>query len=391
MTVEVKRDVKQDTGIDAGRDTDIDADIDLLEDRDRRLRHEAELAVDTRRDLGLEGLVGGLQCVIINAEQERQAAAAREMLSRTGLLFDGAFEDQSYRTCVLMTPATDEFGSADFLVRSTLSGKSPFESVNRAPKTSQHPNTRLETFVFEVRDIEKYVSIQREAGVRFMTVEIEEKDNYSFIQTEPSSLTGNSIGFIQWRGRKGDYAHGDADHLDWEFEKPDLSYLRNIRWLDHAATRVKAQDRDAAIIEFIRLTGYRFDFAVYVASLNSITSVARLSPRDFAMVFTSGIDPYTSDETSGPTEMFIRNYGTRVHHIAFDTVRIEDTFESLKADGMEFLIELVGSPDEGLKQTFSMPSKETLIVNEYIHRYGGFDGFFTRSNVTLLTAATAKQ
>lgn len=70
---------------------------------------------------------------------------------------------------------------------------------------------------------------------------------------------------------------------------------------------------------------------------------------------------------------------------------IDDTYDALGKDGMRFLVELVGSPDEGLKQTFTQPSKNTLLVNEYIHRYGDFDGFFSRSNVTLLTAATAKQ
>ena len=63
----------------------------------------------------------------------------------------------------------------------------------------------------------------------------------------------------------------------------------------------------------------------------------------------------------------------------------------LKEDGMSFLIDLVGSPKEGLKQIFSKPSINTLLVNEYIHRYGDFDGFFTKKNVTLLTAATKKQ
>ena len=58
---------------------------------------------------------------------------------------------------------------------------------------------------------------------------------------------------------------------------------------------------------------------------------------------------------------------------------------------MKFLLDLVGSEKEGLKQIFSEPSSSTLIVNEYIHRYGGFDGFFTRSNVEKLTEATARQ
>ena len=58
---------------------------------------------------------------------------------------------------------------------------------------------------------------------------------------------------------------------------------------------------------------------------------------------------------------------------------------------MKFLLPLVGSPEEGLKQILSQPSENTLLVTEYIHRYGDFDGFFTRSNVTKLTAATDKQ
>jgi hypothetical protein len=64
---------------------------------------------------------------------------------------------------------------------------------------------------------------------------------------------------------------------------------------------------------------------------------------------------------------------------------------ALKDNGMEFLLDLVGSEDDGLKQIFSVPSVNTLLVNEYIHRYGNFEGFFTKGNVTLLTAATNKQ
>ncbi len=113
--------------------------------------------------------------------------------------------------------------------------------------------------------------------------------------------------------------------------KPNLDHLGSVRWLDHAATRVRAHKRDAAILEFMSLTNYNFDFA---------------------MVFTSGIAPYISDETSGPTEKFIQNYGTRVHHIAFQTEQIDETYQGLKRDGMQFLIELVGSPEEGLNHGF---------------------------------------
>lgn len=347
------------------------------------LKKETAKVLTERKEAGLQGLVGGLACVIINTEPENQKAAIAELLQYTGLQFEGAIEDVEYVTGILKRK-----GSADFLIRSRKKGN-PFTEFNTFPKSEHVPNTRLETFVFYTKDIEKYVSIQKSRGVKFLS-DIVHTDNYSFVQTIPSKYTGNSLGLIQWK-IKGDYSTAESEVLNWQMEKPDSAYLKNIKELDHTAARVKAQHRDAAIIEFMELTNYNFDFAIYVKVFNSITNVARLSQSDFAMVFTSGISPYISDAESGPTEKFIHNYGTRVHHMAFHTEKIEDTFAALKEDGMDFLIELVGSPREGLKQTFTVASENTLLVNEYIHRYGDFDGFFTRSNVTLLTGATGRQ
>lgn len=357
-----------------------------FENSDSYLREKASEVRDWRRSAGLERLVGGLECVIINTEHGWQQKAAEELLRFTGLEFQEAFEDERTRTCVLRGSR-----SSDFLITSRKHKENPFGIFNKAPKSQHLPNTRLETFVFRTLDIEKYVSIQRSAGVKFLNDEILNEENFSFIQTEPSVYTGSSIGLIQWKKDKRDYSAEDSDRLDWRFAKPENDYLENIGGLDHAATRVRAQDRDAAIIEFMSLTNYDFDFAIYVRLFNSITNVARLTTKDFAMVFTSGISPYVSDEKSGPTEKFIHNYGARVHHIAFNTKTIEKTFEALKEDGLDFLIGLVGSREEGLKQSFSVASPYTLLVNEYIHRYGDFNGFFTRSNVTLLTEATGKQ
>ena len=108
----------------------------------------------------------------------------------------------------------------------------------------------------------------------------------------------------------------------------NVAYLSNTKELDHAAARVEARDRDPVIIEFMHLTDYRFDFAIYVETLNSITNVARLPGSRFAVVFTSGIHPYVDDETSGPTEKLVHNYGTRVHHVAFRTENIEATVDT---------------------------------------------------------------
>lgn len=342
--------------------------------------------LEQRKSDGLEGLVDGLDSIIINTEPDRQEAAAKELMRYTGYEFAGASQDEDFRTIILK--AGD---SADLLITSRLNVSNPFLDHNRFPKSEHLPNTRLETFVFETKDIEKYVSIQKSKGVEFLTGEVMHGDACSFIMTKPSDLSSNSLGFIQWKGERGNYVTSENEVPDLHLEKPDNDYLKNIGLLDHTATRIRARDRDAAVIEFMRLTNYNFDFAIYVMLFNSITSVARLSKDDYAAVFTSGISPFVTLESSGPTEKFIQNYGTRVHHMAFVTEQIEETVSSLREDGMDFLIELVGSLDEGLKQTFSAPSKDTLLVNEYIQRYGDFDGFFTKSNVTLLTEVTDLQ
>ena len=357
-----------------------------LSREEEALIEKTSLVPGMRQKAGLEGLVGGLDSVIIAVEAERLEPAVSELLRHTGLRCTEAFTGTECRGYVLGLP-----GSASVIVRSRGIKKNPFALVNRARMTGALPDTRLETFVFSTPDIRDYVRIQKGRGVKFLTVKPVESASYSFIQTVPSRFTGNSLGFIEWKNAERLYIPDGAGTVSPVPEKTVLPFLKNIGGLDHTATRVRAQDRTAAILEFLHLTNYHYDFGVHVKSLNSITSVARRNPEDFAMVFTSGITPYISDEESGPTEKFIRNYGTRVHHMAFRTDRIEEAVARLKDGGMRFLLDLVGSREEGLKQIFSEPSPNTLIINEYIHRYGGFDGFFTRSNVEQLTEATGRQ
>ena len=356
-----------------------------FDNRDDSLQREAQRVVEERKALGLEGLVRGLDCVVINTEAPRQKAAIEELLARTGLGFEAAFEDAQTATCVLKVA-----DSASFLVRSRRTA-SPFEDGTAFPKARGLPHTRLETLVFETTDLDRYVAIQKKRGVNFLSETIVRSGCHSFIQTVPSTFSGISFGFIQWSGGVRNYASPESTPLDWRLRKPDDPFLANVKELDHAAARVEARDRDPAILEFLHLTNYRFDFSIYVETLNSITNVARWPGSRFAAVFTSGIRPYVDDETSGPTEKFVHNYGKRVHHVAFRTENIEATVDALKDAGMEFLVDLVGSEKEGLKQTFSVPSVNTLLVTEYIHRYGDFAGFFTKGNVTLLTAATDRQ
>jgi hypothetical protein len=366
--------------------TENETGLGAVSDQERDLEERASQALDNRRDAGLEGLVGNLDAVIIATEPDHLVPAVYELLRYTGLSCVEAFFEQEVQSYVLSIP-----GSASVIVRSRDLPGNPFVELNKARMTGTLPNTRLETFVFDTQNLQDYVAIQKSRGVEFLTPAPIESEHYSFIQTVPSRFTGNSLGFIEWYGKDRIYIPQRGSSIAPDIAKPAYRHLKNISVLDHTATRVRAQDRDAAILEFVTLTNYHYDFAVHVKSLNSITSVARRDPDDFAMVFTSGITRFTNDAESGPTEKFIQNYGTRVHHMAFRTKNIEATVETLKKDGMAFLLDLVGSENEGLRQIFSEPSQNTLIVNEYIQRYGNFDGFFTRSNVERLTKATERQ
>jgi hypothetical protein len=119
-----------------------------LQNSDEALRREAARVREERRLSGLEGLVGGLQAVIINTEKHLQKAAVEELIRYSGLQIQEAFVDREHKTCVLKVPGSDKFRSADFLIRSRLKGSNPFSEFNIAPQTRVYPNTRLETFVF---------------------------------------------------------------------------------------------------------------------------------------------------------------------------------------------------------------------------------------------------
>ncbi|OIO01862.1 MAG: hypothetical protein AUJ49_07100 [Desulfovibrionaceae bacterium CG1_02_65_16] len=352
---------------------------------DSVLRARVERVLAARRELGLSGLVGGLEAVHIGVEPDRLQSAAADFLNTTGYFFGASFVDGPDEGCVLTLP-----GSADFVFRARGADGGSFAVEPLGPKSAHLPHTRVETMVFVCRDLPRYVEIQKQRGVRFLTDDIISTDASLFIQTVPSAKSALSFGFVQWLKGGRRYISGGVRPGDWSLPKPDRAHLRNIGVFDHASVRVRAKDRDDAIVEFLELTDYEFSMAVFVDNLNSITNVARLAGEPYAMVITSGLGE-ADPGMEGPTEMFIRNYGRRIHHLAFRTVDIERTFAGLREQGMLFLLELVGSAEEGLKQTFSRPSAETLLVNEYIHRYEGFDGFFTKSNVTLLTEATAKQ
>jgi hypothetical protein len=100
-----------------------------------------------------------------------------------------------------------------------------------------------------------------------------------------------------------------------------------------------------------------------------------------------------------PTETFVRNYGPRMHHIAVEVKdgnqqgkeNIDVVVDAITAQGKGFLLNTVGSREEGLKQIFSSASDFSSLIIEYVQRFDDFDGFFTKENVASLTYAAGQE
>ncbi|RLE24992.1 MAG: hypothetical protein DRJ50_03755, partial [Actinobacteria bacterium] len=178
--------------------------------------------------------------------------------------------------------------------------------------------------------------------------------------------------------------------------------------LDHMATRVLAGEREDAILEYLTMVPYYFWGAYNISEMNSSTNVTRhpnvsddkVSP---ARVFTANNTPSfvnSFDDLPMPTEDFVRNFGRRMHHMAYavidghiaDEKNVDYVVRQLIEMGAQFLAHVVGEckDEPNMKQIFSKSSPYSLLITEYVERCHGFQGFFTRTNVAALTAAAGE-
>lgn len=178
--------------------------------------------------------------------------------------------------------------------------------------------------------------------------------------------------------------------------------------LDHMATRILAGEREDAILEYLTMVPYYFWGAYNISEMNSSTNVTRHPGVDDdkkspARVFTANNTPSfvnSFDKLPMPTEDFVRNFGRRMHHVAYavidghvaDEKNVDYVVRELRELGTEFLAHVVGEckDEPNLKQIFSKSSPYTLLITEYVERCHGYEGFFTRGNVAALTEAAGK-
>lgn len=372
--------------------------VKLLQDRDRT---------------GLTDMIREIDALMITVEPGCSVAYVSELALMTPYEYLVTLESESHWTHVLRI----DLNSPDILLREVRNPENHgiFRSLNEVYPIGAHkPNSRYMGEIFRVTNLHQVVELQKSREIRFFNPnqirKLELPGNVAMVK--PSPYTHNIVGY--WERPPEDirvYALGNSvirDDVNRAYQdaretKEKLGLDKLILPIDHLATRVYSQNREVAILEYLTLSSYYYWGSYDIADQNSSTNVTKsihyaeesISP---AKVFTAANHPYFVNHLVGlpsPTESFVRNYGPRLHHVALSVAdgetngqaNIDYVVAAIKAKGKDFLLDVIGSREEGLKQIFSSASEHSSLIVEYVQRFGDFDGFFTKQNVAGLTEA----
>ncbi|MDD4880994.1 MAG: hypothetical protein PHX10_05400 [Gallionellaceae bacterium] len=378
--------------------------VKLLEERDR---------------IGLTEAIHQIDALMITVEPGNALAYVGELCLMTPYTYLVTLESQDHYTHVLRI----DMSAPDILLREVKdpNTRGIFRSLNEVYPIGAHkPNSRYMGEVFRVGNVHEVVELQKSRDIRFFNQEqirkLELPGNMAVVK--PSPYTHNIVGY--WERPESDirvYALGwsairaDVDRACQEAKETQarLGLDKMLLPIDHLATRVYSQNREAAILEYLTLTSYYYWGSYDIADQNSSTNVTKSvhhaneleSP---AKVFTAANHPYFVNhllKLPSPTEQFVRNFGPRLHHLAVAVAdgevpgengkaaqpNIDYVVDSLRHCGQDFLLDVIGSKEEGLKQIFSSASEYSSLIVEYVQRFGDFQGFFTKDNVSELTHA----
>ena len=369
--------------------------------------------LEERDQLGLTSMIHEIDALMISVDPEHSTKYIAELALMTPYHYLVTLETEQHLTHVLRI----DLNSPDILLREV---KDPnlrgiFRSLNEVyPIGAKKPNSRYMGEIIRVDDLHGVVKIQQQRGFRFFNQDdarkLELPGNLAI--SKPSPYTHNIVAYLE---REPDelrvYALGvslikpdvQAAYLEAKTLQNKIGVTDLLLPLDHLATRVYSQNREVAILEYLSLTSYYFWGAYNIKDQNSSTNVtksAHLVPesKSPAKVFTANNTPYFINHLEhlpSPTETFVRNYGPRLHHMAISVKdgeykgkeNIDFVVDAIAENGKGFLLDVIGSKEQGLKQIFSNASEHSSLIIEYVQRYGSFDGFFTQENVAKLTEA----
>ncbi len=366
-----------------------------------------------RDSSGLTEMVHDIDALMITVDPDHSIEYIAELTLMTPYHYLVTLESESHWTHILRI----DLNSPDLLLREV---KDPnfrgiFRSLNEIyPVGSQKPNSRYMGEIIRVTNLHEVQKIQESREFRFFSPndirKLELPGNLAI--TKPSPYTHNIVGYLERHPNDlRVYALGVSTiraDVQEAYEKAK-ELQKNLRIddlilpVDHLATRIYSQNREVAILEYLSLSSYYFWGAYNIWDQNSSTNVTKsvhgvAESRSPAKVFTANNTPYFVnhlEKLPSPTETFVRNYGPRLHHMALavkdgerDGIEnIEFVVNAIAEQGKGFLLDVIGSKEQGLKQIFSNASEHSSLIIEYVQRYGSFDGFFTKENVAALTEA----
>jgi len=372
--------------------------LKLLEERDR---------------VGLTSLIGEIDALLLTVDPGHSIDYIAELALMTPYHYLVTLESETHWTHILRI----DMDSPDLLVREVKdpNTRGIFRSLNEVyPIGAKKPNCRYMGEILRVANLHDVVRLQSEREFRFFNQneirKLELPGNVAI--SKPSPYTHNIVGYLERPAEQlRVYALGLSSIRDdvravYESAK-DLQKRLGIgdllQPIDHLATRVYSQNREVAILEYLSLSSYYYWGSYDIKDQNSSTNVTKSvhvheERRSPAKVFTANNTPYFVnhlEKLPSPTENFVRNYGPRLHHIAFSVkdgqtnavANIDHVVDSIRQHGKEFLLHVIGSEEDGLKQIFSSASEHSSLIIEYVQRFGEFQGFFTRDNVAELTRA----
>ena len=373
--------------------------------------------LEARDRSGLTEMIGGIEALMITVEPDNALEYIAELALMTPYHYLVTLDSPKHFTHVLRI----DMDAPDVLLREVKdSGYNDiFRSLNELyPVGARRPHSRYLGEILFTSNRHEVVALQQQREFRFFPIgQLAELDlplNVSL--SKPSPYTQNIVGYME-RAADGIrvYQHGKCvvlSSMQAAYERgKEMQERIGIKDLilpiDHLATRVYSQNREPALLEYLALSSYYYWGSYDISDQNSSTNVTKnvrgvpesASP---AKVFTANNHPYCVnhlDKLPSPTETFVRNYGPRMHHMAL-AVRdgqhdgkeyIDVVVDAIAAQGKGFLLDTVGSREEGLKQIFSSASEFSSLIIEYVQRFGDFKGFFARDNVAQLTFAAGQE
>jgi hypothetical protein len=332
--------------------------------------------LDERDSLGLTSMIDEIDAIMITVDPGHSLRYIGELALMTPYHYLVTLESESHWTHVLRI----DMQSPDFLVREVKdpATRGIFRSLNEVyPIGAVKPNSRYMGEILRVENMHDVVECQQQRGFRFFSQDdirkLELPGNLAI--SKPSPYTHNIVAYME---RPHDairiYALGlssiRADVQEVYAAAKELQKKLRIDNLilpvDHLASRVYSQNREVAILEWLSLSSYYYWGSFDIKDQNSSTNVTKSV-----------------------------HHASELHHIAL-AVRdgetdglenIEYVVKHIAAQGRDFLLDVIGSREQGLKQIFSSASEHSSLIIEYVQRFGDFNGFFTRENVAELTHA----